>query len=119
MAAGRAISNRELREALCRRLAAQIRPRTQVMTLIAGDFNFVVDPTDRICASSGMKTGARDYRDLARWRALVETPFGFHEWHQPEPTYVSPDSRSRLDRVYCNQWDTEFLDRSFASTALR
>jgi len=116
---GRTVSNFELREALCRRLALRIRPRDQGVTVIAGDFNFVVNPLDRLCTSSCKNTGGRDHRDLARWRDLVETPFGFHELFQPEPTYASPDSRSRLDRVYSNQWDTEFMDKAFSSTALR
>ena len=114
----RTVSNFELREALRHRLAQRMRPRDQVMTLLAGDFNFVTSATDRFCASSASATGGRDFRDHSRWRDIVEVPYGLHELHQPAHTYASPDSRSRLDRVYSNQWDTEFLDRQFTSTAL-
>ena len=114
----RVVSNFELREALRRRLASRMRPRDQTMSVIAGDFNFVTFPTDRICASSSTATGQRDYRDVAQWRKVLELPFGFHDLYQPEPTYASPDSRSRIDRIYSNQHDTEFLDKTFTCTAL-
>ena len=38
--------------------------------------------------------------------------------YQPEPTDASPNSRSRLDRVCSNQYDTEYFDKSFSCTTL-
>jgi len=115
---GRVASNFELREALRHRLARHIRPRDRVMSIIGGDFNHVVDPSDRICPSAAAATGGRDHRDSSCWRNLVEAPYGFHELFQPELTYASPDSRSRIDRIYCNQYDVEYMDKSFSCTAL-
>ena len=54
--AGRKVSNFELREALRRRLALQVWPREQIMSVIAGDFNFVTAAADRMCASSASAT---------------------------------------------------------------
>ena len=88
------------------------------MSIIAGDFNYVVDPQDRVCPSACTYTGGRDCRDTTNWRSLMETPFGFHEVFQPELTYASPDSRSRIDRIYSNQYDVEYLDKSISCTAL-
>ena len=116
--AGRVVSNFELRGALRHRIAHRIKPRDQVMSLISGDFNYVVHAADRICPSAASNTGGRDHRESSCWRNLIEKPFGFHELFQPEPTYASPDSRSRLDRIYSNQYDTEFMDKSFSCTAL-
>eukprot|EP00959_Pyramimonas_sp_CCMP1952_P371282 7775133-Pyramimonas_sp.AAC.1 len=82
------------------------------MTIISGDFNYVVHSADRVCPSTASNTGGRDYRDSCSWRNMLETPLGLHELYQPEHTYASPDSRSRIDRIYSNQYDVEYLDKA-------
>ncbi|CAK0812334.1 unnamed protein product, partial [Prorocentrum cordatum] len=111
---GRRVSKLELREALRRRLAVQVRPRDQIMSMIVGDFNFMASEADRTCKSSAAAAGGRDYRDSSRWRDLLGVPFGFHEVYQPEPTSASPNPQSRLDRACSNQCDTEYMDKSFS-----
>ena len=97
---GRVVSNFALRDAVLRRIALQVRPREQTMSLIVGDLNSVTCDADRMCTSSVAVTGSRDHRDESRWKTLFWGALGMHELHQPEPTYASPNFRSRLDRVF-------------------
>ena len=107
-----------LREALRHRISQIIRPQDLTLTFLMGDFNYVMDPADRRCLSSTEVTGGRDMHDAQRWRNLIEDRHQVHELYQPEMTYASPNSRSRIDRYYCNQYDVEYLDRVFTCTAL-
>ena len=116
---GRNPSNFELREVLRRRIARAMRPRDLVHSILAGDFNYVARPTERTCTATATATGHRDQRDSASWRSLLEIPFGIHDLYQPEPTYASPNSRARLDRIHSNQHQVEYLDKSCSCTALQ
>ena len=111
-------SDFELREALRRRLVRALRPRDRALSFIGGDFNYVLQAADRVCTTRAAATGRRDQRDAASWQSLLGTPFGLHDLYQPEPTYAAPDSRARLDRIYCNQYDVEYLDKACTCTAL-
>ena len=80
--------------------------------------NYVADDKDRFTLTDMKPSGARDTREEARWEALVARPHGLHELHQPSMTYASPNARSRLDRIYCNQEPTHYLDYHMTCTAL-
>ena len=111
-------SSAELRQALRRRISNHIKPRHSFLSLLSGGFNFVIGPGDRKCIETSGDTGARDRWEVNSWRRLVEKRHGSHELHQPALTYASPSSRSRLDRIYCNQYGVEYLDRTISCTAL-
>ncbi|CAK0902774.1 unnamed protein product, partial [Prorocentrum cordatum] len=116
--AQRVPSNFELREALRHRLARRLRPCEEALSILGGGFHHVLRPPERVCISTGAATGHRGHRDATSWRTLVEVPYGIHELYQPEHTYAAPDTRARLDRVCCNQYDVEYLDKACACTAL-
>ena len=115
---GRTPSFAELRHALYRRLARQIAPRSSTLSFLGGDFNYVADPDDRRVAYSMELSELRDTQEQPKWKTCIEASFGIHELHQPNMTYVSPNSRSRLDRFYCNQDVTDGLGRHMACTVL-
>ena len=108
----------DLREALRHRLATRLRCRDEVLTVIAGDFNYVSHPDDRFCVSSGRPTGFKDSREANQWQRTVEGKFGLHELHQPDMTYAGGESRSRIDRIYTNMHEVNYLDRRIACAAL-
>ena len=112
------VTSAHLREALRHRISRKIRPQDQTLSFLMGDFNYVMDPADRICLDTTAVTGTRDRHEAQQWRSLVESRHNVHELYQPEMTYASPNSRSRIDRFYCNQYEVEYMDRSFACTAL-
>ena len=111
-------SSAGLRAALRSRLASRLRPRDSVLSFMGGDYNFVVDERDRFCLSSASSSGARDLREAATWKTQLENPHALHELFQPAMTYLSPQTHSRLDRFYCNQHSSEYLDRAVSCTAL-
>ena len=108
----------ELRDALRRRLARHIAPRSATLSFLGGDFNYVADPDDRRATDSMEASGRRDAQEQTRWKQWIEAPYGIHELHQPNMTYASPNSRSRLDRFYCNQDATDGLDRHMVCAAM-
>ena len=115
---GRTPSFKELRNALRCRLAQKISNKEEVLTILGGDFNYVTDASDRRCTSSATSSGGRDGREETHWGRAIEVPHGLHELHQPEMTYSSPNARSRLDRIYCNQSTVENFDRKMVCAAL-
>ncbi|CAK0882116.1 unnamed protein product, partial [Prorocentrum cordatum] len=108
----------ELREALRRRLSSHIAPRDSALSILGGDMNYVADEQDRINMARMVSSGARDSREEARWDTMVAQPHGLRELHQPCMTYASPNARSRLDRLYCNQEHTHYLDYNMSCAAL-
>ena len=107
-----------LREALRHRLAAKVRPQDQTLSFIGGDFNFVVEERDRFCLPTATPTGQRDLRETSAWKNHVEQRHQLHELYQPAMTYLSPQSRSRIDRFYVSHHGSEYLYRTFSCTAL-
>eukprot|EP00959_Pyramimonas_sp_CCMP1952_P037083 776081-Pyramimonas_sp.AAC.1 len=54
----------------------------------------------------------------ARCDALVALPHGLHEFYQPNRTHASPDARSRLNGLHCNQGHARYLDYNMSRAAL-
>ena len=96
----------------------QLQPRAKALTILLGDFNFVISKKDRFNKVSGEWTGDSNVSDECSFQDVLATPFGLHEWDQPELTCDMAQARSRLDRVYVNQHLTEQLDRHFSCVAL-
>ena len=100
---------RAQREAMVRRIPPLLRP-TEAMTVLGGDFNFVVSNEDRWNKSSGEFTGHHDSGEAAHWRRTVASSL-LYELVQLEPTHEGPVSFGRLDRVYTNQPVVSQLDK--------
>ena len=86
-------------------------PKDEVLSIVGGDFNYVTDSGGRRCATLGASTGHGDKREDTSWRNLLEMPRRLREMHQPDMTCAFPLSRSRSDRMCCNQDVVEGFDR--------
>ena len=104
----------ELRASIARRLS----PRSEALTVLAGDFNTVVDDQGRWSSDSNSYSGARDRCEEDDWHNTVEVPFGLFELEQDEFTFEGASGRSRLDRIYTNHYVADQLDRKFGAAAL-
>ena len=107
---------RAQREALCRRIPPMLNPN-QVLTIVAGDFNFVLTATDRWNKATGVHSGASDAAEAAHWRRMLPSS-RLYELHQDEPTHEGGLSLARLDRVYTNQTLADQLDKRVFAAAL-
>ena len=107
-----------IREHMRSRVGRAIAHRSAVLTVLAGDFNWVVADDDRRSISTMEVSGARDRGEEWHFRKTVLTPHGLHELYQADFTHRSGLAWSRLDRIYCNQHVTEQLDRDIRVTAM-
>ena len=107
-----------LRAHLRCRLANAIAPKGSVLTVLGGDFNWVTAEGDRISLSTATPSSRNDSNEENHFKNIVARPHGLHEMFQMEPTHASATSRSRLDRIYCNQHVVEQLDRHIKVVAL-
>jgi exonuclease III len=79
--------------------------------IVAGDFNWVPSPTDRVELKGGTATGESDTRDEAHWKSIVQQPHTLLELSQPHFTYYGTTARSRLDRAYTNHHPADWFPR--------
>ena len=100
----------DLRFSLRAKLAEMVRPPSQALSLIAGDFNYVVSPEDRWTKSSAANSRVDDRSEQSHWESLLEGNLGLHELFQPMATHDNSASRSRIDRVYSNGHVVDQLD---------
>ena len=100
------------------RIAGAASPPGRVLTVIAGDFNWVTDPHDRISKQTADLAPTQDAAEEQHWGAHVATPLRLCELHQSQHTHDSAQARSRLDRVYWNQHIADQLDRRLICAAL-
>ena len=107
---------RQHRERLTRIIAGRTAPGTK-LSIVAGDFNFVLRPQDRWCTATGAYSGNLDKAEAAHWHRVMDGA-GLYELHQEEYTHSGPQSQSRLDRVYVNQPVSDQLDKRVFATAL-
>ena len=96
-----------------KKLAPHIASRAEVLTILMGDMNFVIDEQDRWTIQSKQWSGARDAPDQKAFVETLQIPSGLQEWHQEAYTCFTGLALSRLDRVYSNHHGTEQLDRTF------
>ena len=99
-------------------LSRIIRPQTQALTIMVGDWNFVTDTKDRYCKTQCKWTGDTDEPNREDWITHIQKKHNMHELHQPHFTHDNAQARSRLDRAYANHFTADQLDRRFTCTAL-
>ena len=99
-------------------IAAKMRPQSEVLSVVLGDFNYVCRPRDRFSKDTAEWTGGRDAAEEDQFNSLLGSPFSFCELQQEDFTHDSVSSRSRLDRVYMNHFLTDQLDRCMGCVAL-
>ena len=107
-----------LREHFRSRLGQALARAETTLTVLGGDFNWVVTDADRRSLATAETSGRRDQREENHFQSVVGRPFGLHEMHQSEMTHASASARSRLDRFYCNHHVVEQLDREVKAVAL-
>ena len=105
---------RDLRQLLARRCS----PASEVLTVLGGDFNWVVQHRDRWSKQAGAFSGHRDAAEERHWSAAVAVPLRLTELLQPMATHENAGARSRIDRVYTNMAVSEQLDRNIACSVL-
>ena len=93
------------------KLSKHLRPQTNTLSLIMGDFNFVVEPEGRWSASAGAWAPNGDLAEAEFFENSILKPFGFVEWDQDHFTCEAKGARARLDRVHPNQHVSFQLDR--------
>ena len=86
--------------------------------MIAGDFNTVTDREDRCGGSRLDWNGARDGGDEDHWRTRVASRHGLFEMWQEESTFECPSGSFRIDRIYCNQFQGDQVDKRIGCAAL-
>ena len=96
-----------------------VAPRSKVLSLLFGDFNYVECDRDRWNKDQSEWTGKRDANDVKEFENTLHRHQLFHEIHQPAFTHENAMARSRLDRVYSNHFISDQLDRSYTCTALQ
>jgi len=99
-------------------MGSHIQPNTEVLTVLAGDFNFVENERDRYCTSSGNWTGLKDIGEAQAFHDHIRLPHQMHEWEQGHFTCEAGGARSRIDRMYTNQHVSFQLDRHIACNVL-
>jgi len=100
------------------RLGRRIADKDKVLTIIAGDFNFVETERDRWCIEKGEWTGGKDAVERDFFEEHIRKPHKIHEWEQGHFTCESGGARSRIDRFYCNQHVSLQLDRRCSCSVL-
>jgi hypothetical protein len=105
------------RTATMKRLAAELAKGGKTLTILAGDFNFVVDKMDRISGVPAEFTGKADDGEAQVIGRMLEQA-GLKELEQSEFTYRFETCRSRIDRIYTNMKRYEWMDRDIGCVAL-
>ena len=100
------------------RLVAHLRPASQVLTILGGDFNHVAQARDRFESTRATWTCHTDTAEEEEFKRIVADPIGLYEIEQPAPTHANAFGRSRLDRMYWNAHLATQLDRTLRSGVL-
>ena len=101
------------RRAAIRQLGANIRPKNVALTILSGDFNFVMSGQDRWSTATGDWAANGDMGDAEVLKDHVLKPFSLIEFEQDMFTCeATTGARSRLDRIYQNQHISMQLDRA-------
>jgi len=103
-------SSSQARQTTIRKLAAALRPQSTTLTVMMGDFNFVMNPRDRWSTSKLGWADNGDNKDAELLEKLILEPFGLVEWEQSHYTCQAKGARSRIDRAYSNQHTAVKLD---------
>ena len=95
-----------------KRISKAVRPKDKVLSIIAGDFNFVEYAEDRWNLNAGEFSGGNNNNDndAKVFEEALRDTSGFYEWEQPHFTCEAGGARSRIDRMYTNQHIAYQLD---------
>ena len=108
---------------IVRDIAAAMRPASQALSIMMGDWNFVTDPTDRYQANTATWTGAYDITEATNFVNLFSKQHQFVELTQPDFTHESGRNEargaSRLDRIYANHHLMDQLDHEWGCSPLQ
>ena len=98
-------------------LRDNLAPHDQVLSILMGDWNFVMETEDRLCLHTMDYTGRSD-KPLARhFQSMLDT-YELHEIEQPAYTHENSTAHSRIDRIYMNHHVSDQLDRQFSASTL-
>ena len=98
------------------KLAKCLRSRQHTLSVLVGDFNFVMGAKDRWSGQAEEWRANGDDVDAEVIEEHILKPFHFHECDQPHFTCVAKGARARLDRVYNNQHVSMQLDHTHGAT---
>ena len=105
------------RTATLRKLFAELAKGGKTLTILTGDFNFVMDKMDRVNGTPPKFTGGGDEGEAKNMNIMLKQA-GLQELEQSEFTYRFEECRSRIDRMYTNMGRYEWLDRDIGCLAL-
>ena len=109
--------NEEQRQHTINKIRDNIAPNDKVLSILMGDWNFVMNNEDRLCLSTMQFTGNSD-RPLARnFQTLLDT-HQLHELEQLAYTHENTTAQSKLDRIYINHHLADQLDKQFSASTL-
>ena len=113
METGASVIAKRCRQKGAQTIANHMAPRSQRLSLITGDFNFVTHPSDRVSLTSGQWSGSEDAKEAEYWNTELWDPSRCSELRQSKFTHCSGLARSRLDRAYSNHHVYDQLDRNY------
>jgi len=109
---------RQKRDQLRDSVVEHVRDHKDVLSIIAGDFNWVTDKEDRWTLRSSEWSGLKDASEQKDWIKKVEDACSFSELWQPHATHKDGNARSRLDRIYTTQHSSDQLDMQLGCAPL-
>ena len=111
-------SSEENKRQLIQRLSEHLAPREHALTILMGDWNFVMMQDDRFCLRTLQSTGHTDSPTAKQFEDFLNNHH-LHELEQPMFTHENTTAYSRLDRIYVNHHVADQLDRHFSVSALK
>ncbi len=97
-----------------------MRPKSDSLSILTGDFNFVEFADDRWNLSgeefTGFNNSNKPNADL--FKDVFRDGLDFHEWEQSSFTCDAGGARSKIDRMYINQHVSYQLDHHCSCSAL-
>ena len=91
---------KEQRRQLRLAVANATAPQRKVLSMVTGDFNWVVAAEDRLVKATAVASGQGDAAEEQDASATLWRPGGYYELRQPEVTHENAQVWSRLDRFY-------------------
>ena len=98
-------------------LSENLSPKDEALTILMGDWNFVMKTDDRFCIRTLQSTGHTDNPTARQFQQFLDS-HALHELEQPAFTHENTTAFSRIDRIYANHHMTDQLDRHFCAAAL-
>jgi len=99
-------------------IARALRPCSETLTILAGDFNYDARWCDRWVKDTPRIGRDTETPEEIEFMTTVAVPFGLHDLRQEDFTHDCALSRARLDRVYLNQHIACQLDRVIGCSPL-